>query len=68
VPRPVENRAIHVAIGVNLEGNKDVPGLWTADNEGARFWLQVLTEIQNRAVRDIFHKSDGPGTHARNCG
>src|SRR5438094_4847320 len=50
----VENRAIHVAIGVNLEGNKDVLGLWTTDHEGAKFWLQVLTEMQNRGVKDIF--------------
>jgi putative transposase len=50
----VENRAIHVALGVNLEGNKEVLGLWTADNEGAKFWLQVLTELQNRGVKDIF--------------
>src|SRR5947199_5018970 len=50
----VENRAIHVAIGVNLEGNKDVLGLWAADHEGAKFWLQVLTEMQNRGVKDIF--------------
>jgi len=49
----VENRAVHVAIGVNLEGNKEVLGLWTADNEGAKFWLQVLTEMQNRGVKDI---------------
>jgi len=50
----VENRAIHVAIGVNLEGTKEVLGLWVCDNEGAKFWLQVLTEIQNRGVKDIF--------------
>src|SRR5438445_2446124 len=50
----VENRAIHVAIGVNLEGNKEVLGLWAADNEGAKYWLQVLTEVQNRGVKDIF--------------
>lgn len=50
----VQNRAVYVAIGVNLEGNKEVLGLWTSANEGAKFWLQVLTEIQNRGVRDIF--------------
>jgi putative transposase len=50
----IGNQAIHVAIGVNLEGNKEVLGLWVTDNEGARFWLQVLTEIQNRGVKDIF--------------
>jgi putative transposase len=49
----VQNRAVHVAIGVNLEGNKDVLGLWTSGHEGAKFWLQVLTELRNRGVEDI---------------
>jgi putative transposase len=50
----VENRAVYVAIGVNLEGHKEVLGLWTSANEGAKFWLQVLTEIRNRGVEDVF--------------
>jgi putative transposase len=50
----IENRAVHVAIGVNLEGTKEVLGLWVGDHEGAKFWLQVLTQIQNRGVKDIF--------------
>jgi len=50
----VENRAVYVAIGINLEGQKEVLGLWTSANEGAKFWLQVLTELQNRGVKDIF--------------
>jgi putative transposase len=50
----VQNRAVYVAIGVNLEGYKEVLGLWTSANEGAKFWLQVLTEIQNRGVQDVF--------------
>ena len=50
----IRNQAIHVAIAVNLQGNKEVLGLWAAQNEGAKFWLQVLTELQNRGVRDIF--------------
>jgi putative transposase len=50
----VQNRAVYVAIGVNLEGYKDVLGLWTSANEGAKFWLQVLTEIKNRGVQDVF--------------
>jgi putative transposase len=50
----VQNRAVHVAIGVNMEGIKEVLGLWTTANEGAKFWLQVLTEIHNRGVKDIF--------------
>jgi putative transposase len=50
----VQNRAVYVAIGINLEGNKEVLGLWSSANEGAKFWLQVLTEIRNRGVQDVF--------------
>ena len=49
----VQNQAIYVAIGVNLEGNKEVLGLWAGQTEGAKFWLQVLTELQSRGVKDI---------------
>jgi putative transposase len=49
----VENRAVYVAIGINLEGQKEVLGLWTSSNEGAKFWLQVLTELKNRGVEDV---------------
>jgi len=50
----VENRAVYVAIGINLEGRKDVLGLWTSATEGAKFWLNVLTELRNRGVKDIY--------------
>ncbi len=50
----IRNQAIYVAIAVNMQGNKEVLGLWAAQNEGAKFWLQVLTELQNRGVKDIF--------------
>jgi putative transposase len=50
----VQNRAVYVAIGVNMEGCKEVLGLWTSANEGAKFWLQVLTEMRNRGVMDVF--------------
>lgn len=50
----VENRAVHVAIGIKLDGCKEVLGLWTSANEGAKFWLQVLTELRNRGVEDVF--------------
>jgi mutator family transposase len=50
----IRNRAIYVAIGVNLTGNKEVLGLWTGEAEGAKFWLQVLTDLKNRGVADIF--------------
>jgi putative transposase len=49
----VDNRAVYVAIGVDLEGRKDVLGLWTSSNEGAKFWLGVLTELKNRGVKDV---------------
>ena len=50
----VENRAVYVAMGVDLDGRKDVLGLWTSSNEGAKFWLAVLTELRNRGVRQEF--------------
>ncbi|MFN0140836.1 MAG: IS256 family transposase [Pyrinomonadaceae bacterium] len=50
----VQNRCIYLAIGVNLEGKKEALGLWSAESEGAKFWLSVLTELNNRGLRDIF--------------
>jgi putative transposase len=49
----VENRAVYVAIGVDLEGQKDVLGLWCSANEGSKFWLSVLTDLKNRGVKDM---------------
>ena len=49
----VENRAVFVGIGVTQEGSKEVLGLWTNATEGAKLWLQILTEIRNRGVKDI---------------
>jgi putative transposase len=49
----VQNHAVYLALGINLEGQKDLLGLWLAETEGAKFWLNVLTELQNRGVRDI---------------
>ena len=48
------NKAIYLVIGVNVEGIKEVLGLWVAQSEGAKFWLGVVTELRNRGVRDIF--------------
>lgn len=50
----VVNKAIYIAFGVNLQGLKEVLGMWAADNEGAKFWMQVITELKNRGVADIF--------------
>jgi putative transposase len=50
----VKNKAIYLAIGLTMEGLKEVLGLWIAQTEGAKFWLQVVTELKNRGVTDIF--------------
>jgi len=50
----VQNRAVYVALGVTREGHNEVLGLWNSANEGAKFWLQVLTELKNRGLQDIF--------------
>lgn len=50
----VSNKAIYLAIGVNMQGLKEVLGLWASENEGAKFWLSVITELKARGVRDIF--------------
>jgi len=50
----VINKALYLALGVNLSGYKELLGMWLAQNEGAKFWLAVLTELQNRGVKDIF--------------
>jgi len=50
----VRTKAVYLAIGVNLDGHKEVLGLWIAQTEGAKFWLQVVTELKNRGVQDIF--------------
>ncbi len=47
------NKAIYLALGVNLEGHKELSGLWLSENEGAKFWLNLLTELQNCGVEDI---------------
>ncbi len=49
----VINKAVYLALGVNMEGHKDLLGLWMSENEGAKFWLSVLTELKNRGVQDI---------------
>lgn len=50
----VTNRAIYLALAINLEGKKEVLGMWSSENEGARFWLNVATELKNRGLHDIF--------------
>jgi transposase-like protein len=49
----VINKAIYLALGINTDGQKELMGMWISDNEGSKFWLSVLTELQNRGVKDI---------------
>jgi putative transposase len=56
----VQKRAFYVALGVQVDGRRDVLGLWSAGSEGAKFWLSILSELKNRGVEDIlFICADG---------
>jgi putative transposase len=50
----IVNKAVFIAIGVDMEGKKDILGLWIARNEGSKFWLSIMTDLKNRGVEDIF--------------
>ncbi len=50
----VRAKAVYLALGINMTGEKEVLGIWIAQTEGAKFWLQVVTELKNRGVQDIF--------------
>lgn len=52
--KQVVNKAFYLALGINLEGEKELLGMWVSLNEGSKFWLSVLTELKNRGVKDIF--------------
>jgi len=49
----VHNKAVYLALAINMEGQKEILGIWISKNEGAKFWLNVITEIKNRGVNDI---------------
>lgn len=48
------NKSVYLALAVNMDGKKELLGLWMSENEGSKFWLSVLTELQNRGVKEIF--------------
>ena len=50
----VKNKAVHVALGINMDGEKELLGLWITDNEGAKFWLSVFNELKSRGMQDCF--------------
>ena len=51
---PVQTKAVYVALGITLEGEKELLGLWLSESEGAKFWLSVFTDLKNRGVEDCF--------------
>jgi len=51
---PVKNKAVYLALGINLEGEKELLGLWIAATEGSKFWLTVFNELKSRGVQDCF--------------
>ncbi len=53
VTRRTCNKAVYIAIGIDLEGHKDVLGMWAGENESAKYWATVLNSLRNRGVDDI---------------
>ena len=51
---PVQTKAVYVALGITVDGEKELLGLWLSESEGAKFWLSVFTELQTRGVQDCF--------------
>ena len=51
--RHIVNKSLYIVIGVNMEGKKEVLGLWMSQNEGAKFWMGVLNDLKSRGVKDI---------------
>mgnify|MGYP001027501929 FL=1 len=54
----VINKAVFLALGINIEGQKELLGMWLAENEGAKFWLSMLTELKNHGLQDILIACD----------
>lgn len=52
--KTIRNKSVFLALAVNMEGQKELLGMWIAQNEGAKFWLSVVTELKNRGVEDIY--------------
>lgn len=50
----IRNKAVYLALGINMEGQKELLGMWIEETEGAKFWLKVMTELKNRGLKDIF--------------
>ncbi|WP_339051795.1 transposase [Candidatus Lariskella endosymbiont of Epinotia ramella] len=51
--KQIINKSVYVALGIDLQGRKDILGLWISENEGSKFWLSNFTELKNRGLKDI---------------
>src|SRR5262249_51986294 len=51
---PVQTKAVYLALGVTMDGDKELLGMWLSESEGAKFWLMVFTELHKRGVQDCF--------------
>ncbi len=61
------NKSVFLALGINIEGQKELLGMWLAENEGAKFWLNVLTELKNRGLNDIAINTVYPKARIQLC-
>ncbi len=52
--KQVINKAVYVVLAINTDGHKEILGRWISQNEGAKFWLSVLTELNNRGLQEVF--------------
>ena len=50
----VINKSVYLAIAVNIEGKKELLGIWIGKNEGSKFWMQIITELKNRGIEQIY--------------
>lgn len=50
----MRNKAVYLALGINLQGEKELLGIWIAETEGTKFWLSVFNELKSRGIEDCF--------------
>ncbi|MDH6352843.1 transposase-like protein [Brevibacillus sp. 1238] len=60
----IVNKAAYMVMGIDLDGNKDVLGIWIGENESAKFWLTVFNELKNRGVQDILTRQQPNKLHS----
>ena len=58
--RTNRKKAVYIAIGIDMDGERDVIGMWVGENESAKFWLSAMNVLRNRGLEDIQHKMNDP--------